>query len=570
MKTTDKESLLPPWPALIFILAAGTAVYFHILPGEFISDDYRFIAHNPVITGLRYGDLWSSFNARYLVGLTFMVNYDLHGLAPFGYHLFSLAVHMINAALVFVFCRQSVRLINLGRPETPLSPCKIAWLAMAIFLCHPVQTQAVSFVAQRGTLMVTAWYLLVHILYLKGRRDGNPLWLGMVFVPLLLGFITKEIIITAGVTLILCEILIVRPAVEDKKGAYPWLAGYMTATLLFPLIFFQTKSTATIKFQHLMGIDMFEWKVFLTQFNVLVTYLRLFIAPVGLRADYFYPVTHSVLDTRFLLAVAILGVLVWAMIVNWRRRPLISFCLAWFFVTKSVEFVGVSFGLRNLIYENWLYLSMAGLCLLAGYLLSVVIRRDVMFSPTAAVLVMVIGIVAHTRNYVWIKEIDHYKDLVAKEPRFPSAYLGLSDAYLRKGMRAEGVAALEEAVRLKPDFGRALNNLARFRWEAGRPEEAMDLVDRALAADPNLAPAYYNKGFMAFELGDAEDAVEAYEYYLKLRPDDLTAHYYVAQAYWDLKQKDKVREHLLKTRELALDQNLPEWVAAAEGDLEEL
>ena len=568
MKTADKVSLMPPWPALLFILLAGFACYGHVLPGEFISDDYRFISHNPVITELRYHELWSSFNARFLVGLTFMVNYHLHGLIPHGYHFFSLFFHMVNAALIFVFCRETVRLLNVRRPETPLSPCKIAWVAMGIFLCHPVQTQAVSFIAQRGTLMVTAWYILAHILYMKGRRENSPFWLAMVFGPLLLGFVTKEIIITAGATLILCELLIVRPAMEEKKGAAPWLGGYMLATLIFPVIFFQTKSSATIKFQHLMGIDMFEWKVLLTQVNVLVTYLRLFLAPVGLRADYYYPITHSLWEPRFLFAVAVLGLLVWAFLANWRKRPLISYGVGWFFVTKSVEFVGVSFGLRNLIYENWLYMSMPGLCLLGGYILTRIIQRDRMFMASGAVLVIVLGLAAHTRNYVWINEIEHYKDLVAQEPEFPSAYLGLSDAYLRQGQREGCVAALEEAVRLKPDFARALNNLARFRWEDGDPDEAMALADRALTADPHLAPAHYNKAFMSFDLGELEESVASYRRYLEYRPDDLTAHYHLAQAYIGLGDTENARRHLLKTRELAVRQGQPEWSAAVERDLE--
>lgn len=568
MKTVDKVSLMLPWPALLFILLTGLACYVHVLPGEFISDDFRFIAHNPVITQLRYHDLWSSFNARFLVGLTFMLNYHLHGLTPHGYHLFSLFFHMVNAALIFVFCRETVRLVNLRRPDAPLSPCKIAWLAMGIFLCHPVQTQAVSFIAQRGTVMVTAWYLLAHILYMKGRSEKCPFWLATVFVPLLLGFITKEIIITAGATLVLCEWLIVRPVLAEKRGAMPWLSAYMLAALIFPVIFFQSKSSATINFQHLMGINMFEWKVLLTEVNVLVTYLRLFVAPVGLRADYYYPITHSILEPRFLMAVGVLGVLIWTAVANRRKRPLIAYGLGWFFITKSVEFVGVSFGLRNLIYENWLYLSMAGLCLSAGYVWSMLIRREMMFRVTAAVLVIVPGLAAHTRNYVWINEIDHYTDLVAKEPRFPSAYLGLSDAYLRQGMRREGVQALEEAIRLKPDFAHALNNLARFRWEAGLLDEAVALNERALKADPALVPAYYNQAYMAFELGENERSAAAYRRYLEFHPDDLTAHYHIAQVFFALGDKESARRHLLATRELAIRQGQPEWSAAAERDLE--
>ncbi|MBZ0166066.1 MAG: tetratricopeptide repeat protein, partial [Candidatus Omnitrophica bacterium] len=302
----------------------------------------------------------------------------------------------------------------------------------------------------------------------------------------------------------------------------------------------------------------------------LVTYLRLFVAPLNLRADYYYPVTQSILEPRFLLAVVILGALVGVMLTNFRKRPLISYGLAWFFLTKSVEFIGVSFGLRNLIYENWLYLSMVGLCLLAAYVLTVVIRRAVLLNIIGVVLVGVLGLSAYNRNAVWVTEIGHYQDLVAKEPQFPAAYLGLADAYTRKGQQKMALCSLQQAVRLKPDFTRALNNLGIIYAGQGIDSAAQEHFERALHADADFFPAYRNLGYLAYLRKDYAQAAGAYENYLRYVPTAAEGRYYLGLSYLQLGQKDKARTAFIQAREQALKDHSAPLVASIEQALGEL
>lgn len=536
---------------IIFVVVLGFSIYFQSLHGELVSDDYRLVTKNPAVVEFKnFSSIWDSFNTRFLVGLTFALNYQNHQDDPFGYHLFSLLVHLINCLLVYYFCLRTLALSGKSSILTQYDYSKISFLAATIFLCHPVQTQAVSSIAQRGTLMVTGFYLLAHIFYIKGRMQGNKLFLGLTFLPLVLGFLSKEIILPAGMALLIYEVYFLRNNAPSGQRPFKWLTGYLLLTLMFPLIFFQSKPTAAINFKHLMGFQLFEWKVFLTEINVLITYLRLFLWPVGLRSDYYYPVTQSILEPHTIGSILLVIVLMFAMVRLFKNYRLISFCILWFFLTKSVEFAGVTFGLRNLIYENWLYLSMVGLCLLSAVGIAAVFKNQGLYKLAVLMLVTLLSVAAHARNEVWITELGHYQDLVQKEPGYPSAYLGLSDAYWRKGQIDPAIFYLKKAIALKPDFPNGHNNLGILYSQKGMNQKALYHFKKTLESDPDFYGVYQNLGYLAFINCDYVQAIQYYKKYLEYHPDVADCYYYIGMSYYRTKDKVAAQNNLLKAREI--------------------
>lgn len=531
---------------IVFLFVLGLAIYSNVLGGEFLQDDYRYIIRNPAVTqdhGLV--GIWNSFNTRFLVGVTFALDYKNYQLHVFGYHWFSIIFHLFNSVLVYIFSYQILLLVRKAGDST-----KISFLTAVLFLCHPVQTQAVSYIAQRATLMVTGFYLLTHIFYIKGRIENKPGWLLLAMFTLVMSLLTKENAITIGISLVMLEVYFLNQYKAPKINPTRWLVSGFLLTVLFPAVFSLNQSNAAVKFKHLMGIHLFEWKVLLTELNVLITYLRLFFWPVGLRSDYYYPVTQSILEPRSIGAVLLIIVLLIAMIRFFKKRRLVSFCILWFFLTKSVEFIGVTFGLRNLIYENWLYLSMVGLCLLSAVGITSLFRNQKLYQLTVFMLVSLLSVAAHARNEVWTTELKHYQDLVRKEPEYPLAYLGLSDAYWRKGQLESAIFYLKKAVVLKPDFSNAHNNLGILYSQSGMNQKALYHFKKAIESDPDFFGTYQNLGYLAYINDDFNEAIRYYRKYLEYRPDTADCHYYIGMSYFRIKNKEAARENLIKAREL--------------------
>ncbi|MBI4689786.1 MAG: hypothetical protein HY754_05925 [Nitrospirae bacterium] len=98
---------------IIVVIVLCSLAYAYTLNSPFHFDDDFYIIDNPIIKNLRffiepstaerfksnYG--YHTFKMRYIASLTFALNYKLHGLGVTGYHIFNLAIHILNAILVY-------------------------------------------------------------------------------------------------------------------------------------------------------------------------------------------------------------------------------------------------------------------------------------------------------------------------------------------------------------------------------------------------------------------------------------------------------------------------------------
>jgi len=195
---------------LILIVLTGLFAYANSFHVPFAFDDVYQIENNPLIKGI--DTFFSSkkehfaYNARRYIGyVTFALNYQFGGPDVTGYHIANLSIHLINALLVYwlilltfrtrYFSKgQSAMSIGQGTElsaqeaksmaqsaEDPipyaLSPMRyahfIALFSALLFVSHPVQTQAVTYIAQRFTSLASMWYLLSLVLYIKARLKSH-------------------------------------------------------------------------------------------------------------------------------------------------------------------------------------------------------------------------------------------------------------------------------------------------------------------------------------------------------------------------------------------------------------
>ncbi|MBI4690866.1 MAG: hypothetical protein HY754_11485, partial [Nitrospirae bacterium] len=125
--------------------------------------------------------------------MTFTLNYHLGGLDVTGYHIMNLTIHILNAILVYFLMvltfktpyfimrisecgfRNSENNIPhsaFGIPHffSPIHPFTYLPLFIAlIFVSHPIQIQAVTYIVQRFASLATAFYLLSLVMYIKFR-----------------------------------------------------------------------------------------------------------------------------------------------------------------------------------------------------------------------------------------------------------------------------------------------------------------------------------------------------------------------------------------------------------------
>jgi hypothetical protein len=251
-----------------------------------------------------------------------------------------------------------------------------------IFVAHPIQTQAVTYIVQRFTSLATLFYLLSLVLFIKARlynleekRFYAPSHLGYYVGSLLAAFLamkTKEMTITLPAIILLYEFCFFSPSLKELTKKLPYLTPLLLTFFIIPfssygLTLFGISGGTFIGIaevgdiigaatQETTAISRTDY--LFTQFNVIVTYIRLLFFPVNQNLDYDYPISHTLFEfptlfsLLFLISIVIFGV--WM----FKKSRLISFGIFWFFITLSVESSIIP--IRDVIFEHRVYLPSVG------------------------------------------------------------------------------------------------------------------------------------------------------------------------------------------------------------------
>ncbi|TMQ68336.1 MAG: hypothetical protein E6K81_16635, partial [Candidatus Eisenbacteria bacterium] len=179
------------WLDVALIAIAVAAAYANTLRVPFILDDYASIRENPLIYHWQgIGALWRANPMRSLTYLTFALNHRLGGFDPLIYHLTNLKIHVLAGLALYGFARGALRAPRLAGAV----PAQVRrWLpvtAALIFVLHPLQTQAVTYIVQRLASLVALGYFVSLAAYVQARLSPpgprRALWAGLCVASMLL------------------------------------------------------------------------------------------------------------------------------------------------------------------------------------------------------------------------------------------------------------------------------------------------------------------------------------------------------------------------------------------------
>jgi len=346
--------LARPLAALLLLSLLATLIYSNTFSSPFHFDDTANIVENPQIKDL--SNFLDFSGSRYVGFLSFALNYHFGRLDVFGYHLVNLLIHIINGFLVYslvllLFKASTGQRISpdsnfhLTTNDSQLSTASwVALVAALLFVSHPIQTQAVTYIVQRFASLAALFYLLTLVCYLKWRlaspeARSRYLWYTGALLSTVLAMKTKENSFTLPFMILLVETVFFRPL--TRKG-WVTLIPFLLTLLIIPVSRGDALGEAEGFARDATAISRSDYLS--TQFRVIVTYLRLLVFPVNQNLDYDYPIYYSLLEPSvfvsflFLLSLFSLGLyLLFNSQLKTHRSQLISFGILWFFLALSIE-----------------------------------------------------------------------------------------------------------------------------------------------------------------------------------------------------------------------------------------
>jgi tetratricopeptide (TPR) repeat protein len=503
------------------VVLAALAAYHNSFSGPFIWDDLFSIVDNPTIR--HFGSALSPPNdigvgGRPISNLTLALNFAIGGTDVWGYHAFNLLIHTLAGLTLFGLARRTLRRPVLqDRFGTLALPLALA--VAVIWTVHPLQTESVTFITQRYESMMGLFYLLTLYCFVRSvESPASARWQALSVVAGLLGVMTKEIIATAPVIVLLYDRTFVAgsflEAWRRRWRFYLGLAGMWL--LLVPLLAGVHKRGAGFE----LGVTW--WRYGLNSCRSVVQYLELAVWPHPLVLDYGTDIVHRAGEV--MPYVVVLAGLVAGTVVALWRRPVLGFAGAWVFVILAPASSVVPLAGQPMA-EHRLYLSLAavvGLGVLGLY--TWIGRRSL---PVFAAAAIGLGWITIQRNEDYRSELTIWNDTVAKRPNNERAHNNLGRALEKiPGRLDDAIGQYQEALRLDPSFAEAHNNLG-VAWgkTPGRLSEAIAEYEAALRLKPDSAEAHNNMGNAFLKIpGRQEAAIAQFEAALRLKPDYAEAH----------------------------------------------
>jgi tetratricopeptide (TPR) repeat protein len=95
-----------------------------------------------------------------------------------------------------------------------------------------------------------------------------------------------------------------------------------------------------------------------------------------------------------------------------------------------------------------------------------------------------------------------------------------ANVYWLEGRNKEAMADVEQALKLKPDFGLALHVRARIRADEGDLDGALKDLDTAIKAEPKMMPAYMARAAVNMQAGRLQESLSDYKTLMWSLPND--------------------------------------------------
>jgi len=570
---------------LIFLLWA-LLIYSNTLNASFHFDDEH------VFAGLSLEEIFNKCTLRgggnrVIAELTFAFNYWLSGTHVLGYHLFNILVHIGTAYLIYVFLSLVLHQCNEQGPcpsfedrphenhgtaahrDIPGTRHPMLWPALlgsALFLVHPLATQAVTYITQRYTSLAAFFYMGTLASFVRARvifkqndrffAAPHLVWYAVSFFLAVFAMLTKEVSITLPVAILMTEYYFIKtdvtvqglretaecrhPAIstEDTGTPYKGIGGRKEAVSLSPngerlqtgfgalqkriLYLFPLLTTVLI----IPAVRTLSGKApgpkSLDALDTLTTW-----APTVSRSSYFFTQLKVIVGTY-------LKLMVWPIGQNVDHAFVVSESLFETPVLASFLFLGTLFGVGLWLFRRSRLASFG----IMWFLLTI--------SPTSSIVPNT-EFVAEHRAYIPLIGMSF---VVAALPKWehrwkryicaliPVLLLASGLTYWRNRVWQTPLTLWADASQKSPERSRPLINYGRALREVGRLDEAVAAYKRALAVPPepwregkDHYIAYNNLGNVYVDQKRYQEALESFHQAAQIRPDSPTVLYNLGKTY---------------------------------------
>jgi len=568
---------------ILILFLGGILIYANAVHAPFEFDDDLRITFNDAVhmdkfdtASLKRAVLESPTKSRPVPYISFAINYYFGGLSPSGYHWVNIIIHNLCAIFLFFFFLDTLFLYSaFNKGEGKVSSCEykfqindnaaslVAFFAALLWLTHPVNTSAVTYIIQRITSMAAMFYIFSLMCYVKGRISQKAaghltlrakiLFSGAILSGLL-ALASKQNTATLPIFILLFEWIFFRKFRPLPKKTIIYSA--------FPVIII-----ISIAGLYYMGGNPIEFlsnwyanqyfnlnQRLMTELRVVFYYISLFFFPAAVRLnlDYDYPLSLSLFDpAATLLAFAAIIALIVLAIYQPKRHLILFFTIIWFIGNLIIESTIIPLAI---IYEHRTYLPFMMPCLLISFYAYHLFKKSSWaYIGILIVAVLLLGTETYQRNKIWQDAVVFAKDGVIKAPNKFRPWSNLAINFKKQGMTEEAVATFRKALEMEPKTPDAkLQKAHTYKYlgdalmKKEELESAIESYSQALDLIPDYRDVILKIAIAKLKQKKPQATIDFITSYLPKDFKDAEIRITMGNAYYQLHQLQKAADHFKK------------------------
>jgi protein O-mannosyl-transferase len=568
----------------IFLVLAVAAVFGKTVSYDFVNfDDDVVVYQNPIVThGVTMHGVARAFTKSVegmwypLTLLSYMLDSQLYGTKPWGYHLTNVVLHAATAVALFLVLRKMT------------GDFLATALVALLFAVHPLRAEAVAWVGERKSPLSGLFFVLTIAAYVAfARRPFSLARYLLVMALFALGLLAKPTLVPTPFVLLLLDYWPLQrwrgagmgrwgdgemerwgdaQAKTRRRGVQSTEDQPSSLVVLFlekvPLLLLSVACSFTAVLSRGTYLATLKSVPISARIaNVLVSYvvyLGQLFWPVELAA--FYPRPDSVPAWQVAGAIVVLtAVSVAALVMAWRRQPAVLVGWLWYLVMLLPVIGVVPIG-DHVRADRYTYLPDIGLCIALVWGVQGAVRQlwgdspSVRWLARGAAIVFVAGIAAcawqqtsYWRNSetLWTRALactsnnliacnnlgqalvdrgqvddglEQYRQALEIDPASAIVYCNIGDIFARREQWDAAAAQYREALKLSPDMPRVHYLLGKLASRTGRTDDAIAHFSDAVKIDPEFAAAQYDLGLALARREEFGEAAALFEKAVEINP----------------------------------------------------
>lgn len=509
----------------LLLIVLTLVVFAQTIGHDFITvDDPAYVIDNPQIqAGLTMDTIAWAMTSTTLghwhpaTHLSYMLDMELFGTNPAGFHLTNMLLHMGSVLLLFLIL---YRLTG--------SPGRSAFVA-ALFAIHPLHVESVAWIAERKDVLSTFFAFLALLAYVSWVHRRRRRMYAAMLAAFTIACASKAVVVTIPCLMLLLDYWPLRRDEQDKSKS--WKASWWGLVVeKLPLFGVAAACSALAVWadqgagSHQEGLT-FGYRLG-TALIAYTSYIKLTLWPWDLAA--FYPHWGTALQTWKVVASGLLIVGVTATIFRYGRKHR-YLAVGWlWFLGVIVPVSGLFQGVGQAMADRYTYVSLIGLFICMAWGITEWAgnhpARKRICAVAGGLVILVLTGMAWRQAGFWQDTVILYKHSMAITP--PNVYTRqvLGNALLFEGRAAEAEPYFRQAVDLHPSHADNTYKLGNALAMQGKGDEARNFLQKALTLDPSHVHAHNVLGTVLLEAGAHEEAAHHFAEATRLVPNNAAPH----------------------------------------------